>query len=37
MVIGKPLLSVEQIQNRVKELALKISEDYEGKEILSVG
>ncbi|HDH52921.1 MAG TPA: hypoxanthine phosphoribosyltransferase [Nitrospirae bacterium] len=37
MVIGKPLLTVEQIQNRVKELALKISEDYEGKNLLSVG
>jgi hypoxanthine phosphoribosyltransferase len=37
MVIGKPLLTVEQIQNKVKELAAKISEDYEGKEILAVG
>lgn len=37
MVIGKPFLTVEQIQKRVKELALKISEDYEGKEVLSVG
>jgi hypoxanthine phosphoribosyltransferase len=37
MVIGKPLLTVEQIQNKVKELAAKISEDYEGKEILTVG
>ena len=36
MVIGKPLLTVEQIQKRVKELAQKISEDYEGKELLSV-
>jgi hypoxanthine phosphoribosyltransferase len=37
MVIGKPLLTVEQIQIKVKELAAKISEDYEGKEILAVG
>src|SRR4030067_2716436 len=37
MVIGKPLLTVEQIQKKVKELAAKISEDYEGKEILAVG
>jgi hypoxanthine phosphoribosyltransferase len=37
MVTGKPFLTVEQIQNRVKELADKISGDYEGKEILAVG
>lgn len=37
MIIGKPLFTVEQIQNRVKELAVKISKDYEGKEILTVG
>jgi len=37
MVTGKPLLTVEQIQIKVKELAVKISEDYEGKEILAVG
>lgn len=37
MVIGKPLLTVEQIQKKVKELAAKISDDYEGKEILAVG
>ncbi|MBI5050272.1 MAG: hypoxanthine phosphoribosyltransferase [Nitrospirae bacterium] len=37
MIISKPFLTVEQIQKRVKELAARISEDYEGKEILSVG
>ncbi|RJQ55293.1 MAG: hypoxanthine phosphoribosyltransferase [Nitrospiraceae bacterium] len=37
MVIGKPFLTVEQIQNRVKELARKISGDFNGKEILAVG
>lgn len=37
MIIGKPFLTVEQIQNRVKELAVKISEDYEGKDLLSIG
>jgi hypoxanthine phosphoribosyltransferase len=37
MVTGKPFLAVEQIQSKVKELAAKISEDYEGKEILAVG
>ncbi len=37
MIIGKPLLAVEQIQNKVKEIAAKISGDYEGKEIVSVG
>jgi hypoxanthine phosphoribosyltransferase len=37
MITGKPLFTVEHIQNRVKELASKISEDYEGKELFSVG
>ncbi len=37
MVIGKPLFTVEQIQNRVKEMAAKISGDYENKEILAAG
>jgi len=37
MIIGKPLFAVEQIQNRVRKLAAKISEDYEGKDLLCVG
>ncbi|MBI4839428.1 MAG: hypoxanthine phosphoribosyltransferase [Nitrospirae bacterium] len=37
MIISKPFLKVEQIQQRVKELAGRISRDYEGKEILAVG
>ena len=37
MVIGKPLLTVEQIQKKVKELAAEISRDYKGKELLTVG
>jgi hypoxanthine phosphoribosyltransferase len=37
MVTGKPFLTVEQIQARVRELADKISSDYEGSEILVVG
>ncbi len=37
MVTGKPFLTVEQIQARVRELAEKISADYEGSEILVVG
>jgi hypoxanthine phosphoribosyltransferase len=37
MVIGKPLFTVEQIQTRVREMAKKISSDYGGKEIVSVG
>ncbi len=37
MVIGKPFLTVEQIQRRVRELAIKISSDFNGKEILAVG
>ena len=37
MIISKPLFTVEQIQNKVREIAAQISKDYEGKEILSVG
>jgi hypoxanthine phosphoribosyltransferase len=37
MVIGKPFLTVEQIQEKVKELAEIISRDYEGRDFLSVG
>jgi hypoxanthine phosphoribosyltransferase len=36
-VVGKPLLSVEQIQMKVRELAGRISDDYEGKNLLAVG
>ena len=37
MVVGRPFLSVEQIQRKVKELADVISDDYEGKDLLAVG
>ncbi len=37
MITGKPLYTVDQIQTRIKELASRISSDYSGKEILSVG
>ena len=37
MVTGKPLFTAEQINKRVRELAVDISIDYRGKEILSVG
>lgn len=37
MIIGKPFFTVEQIQNKVRELAAKISEDYEGKDLLAIG
>jgi hypoxanthine phosphoribosyltransferase len=37
MVIGKPFFTVEQIQERVRELADRISNDYAGKNILAVG
>jgi hypoxanthine phosphoribosyltransferase len=37
MVVGKPFLTVEQIQKKVKALADLISEDYEGKNLLAVG
>lgn len=37
MVIGKPFLTTEQIQAKVKELADRISKDYADKNILAVG
>jgi len=37
MVIGKPFLTAEQIQRKVRELATKISKDYEGKDLLCIG
>ncbi|KAF0179875.1 MAG: hypoxanthine phosphoribosyltransferase [Nitrospirae bacterium] len=37
MIFGKPLLSAEQIQDKVTELARRISDDYAGKEILAIG
>ncbi|MBI4683577.1 MAG: hypoxanthine phosphoribosyltransferase [Nitrospirae bacterium] len=37
MVIEKPFFTVEQLQNRVRELADRISADYEGKNLLAVG
>lgn len=37
MVVGRPFLTVEQIQGKVKDLADKISADYEGKDLLAIG
>jgi len=37
MVVGKPFLTVEQIQNKNRELAARISADYQGKDLLAVG
>ena len=37
MVVGKPFLTVEQIQNKTRELADRISDDYEGKNLLAIG
>jgi hypoxanthine phosphoribosyltransferase len=37
MIIGKPLLTVDQIQQRIKELAGQIDSDYRGRELLAVG
>jgi hypoxanthine phosphoribosyltransferase len=37
MIIGKPFFTAEQIQQRVRELAERISRDYEGKNLLAVG
>ncbi len=37
MVVGKPLFTKEQIQDRVKTLSEKISRDYADKDIVAVG
>lgn len=37
MFIGTPLISEEQIQKKVKELAYKISSDYANKDLLVIG
>ena len=37
MVVGKPYLTVEQIQTKNLQLAGRISNDYEGKDLLAVG
>ncbi|MBI5026330.1 MAG: hypoxanthine phosphoribosyltransferase [Nitrospirae bacterium] len=36
MIIGRPFLTTEQIQHKVKELASIISNDYAGKDLLAV-
>ena len=36
MVIGRPLFTVNQIQDKVKELADAISNDYEGKDLIVI-
>ena len=37
MVVGKPFLTVEQIQRKNRELADRISADYAGKNLLAIG
>ena len=37
MIIGKPLLTTRQIQEKVQELAQRISKDYSDKDFLAVG
>ncbi len=37
MIVGKPLFTEEQIQKKIEELAERINNDYEGKEILAIG
>ncbi len=37
MIVGKPFLTARQIQTKVKDLALAISKDYSGKQLLAVG
>lgn len=36
MVVGKPLLTVNEIQSKVKELGQAISMDYKGKDLLVI-
>jgi hypoxanthine phosphoribosyltransferase len=36
MIIGKPLFTTKQIQDKVKELADRISLDYAGKDLLTI-
>lgn len=36
MVVGKPLFTVNEIQDKVKELGQAISRDYEGKDLLVI-
>lgn len=37
MFIGTPIITEEKIQRRVRELAKKISRDYENRDILAIG
>jgi hypoxanthine phosphoribosyltransferase len=37
MIVGKPLLTTREIQTKAKELALRISGDYAGKDLLAIG
>jgi hypoxanthine phosphoribosyltransferase len=37
MVVGKPYLTVEQIRQKNMQLAGRISNDYQGKDLLAVG
>ncbi|OGW36828.1 MAG: hypoxanthine phosphoribosyltransferase [Nitrospirae bacterium RBG_13_39_12] len=37
MILGKPLLTTQQIQKKVEELANKISKDYSGKDLVVIG
>ncbi len=37
MVVGKPVFSAEQIQQKVREMGDRISRDYEGKDLLVIG
>jgi hypoxanthine phosphoribosyltransferase len=36
-IVGKPLLTQEQIQTRVNQIAAKLSEDYRNKDIVAIG
>ncbi len=37
MIVGKPLLSEEQIQERIKQLAEEITRFYQGRDLVAIG
>lgn len=37
MIVGRPFLTVDVINSKVRELGERISRDYEGKELVAIG
>ncbi len=36
-IFGKPIITQEEMRKRIRELGLKIAEDYQGKDLLMIG